>query len=72
MESKHTHIIQIKPSRLLRKVKELLLVVQNLYIFGNTVRCKHLYHNDSSKKEIRFYVIIQIQLHEDYQMSKSC
>jgi hypothetical protein len=45
MESKNIHVLQTdKPSRLLRKEKELLLVEIPKSIHFFEILCKHLYH----------------------------
>jgi hypothetical protein len=63
MESKNIHVLQTdKPSRLLRKEKELLLVeIPKSIHFWNTVSVNIYITNDDNIKEIRFIVIIQIQ-----------
>jgi hypothetical protein len=76
MESKNIHVLQTdKPSRLLRKGKELLLVeIPKVYtFFGNTVSVNIYITNDDKIKEGDFvYCNYSNTVHKDYQMSKSC
>jgi hypothetical protein len=76
MESKNIHVLQTdKPSRLLRKEKELLLVeIPKVYtFFGNTVSVNiYITNDDNIKKGDSVYCNYSNTVHKDYQMSKSC
>jgi hypothetical protein len=76
MESKNIHVLHTdKPSRLLRKGKDLLLVeIPKIYtFFGNTVSVNiYITNDDKIKKGDSVYCNYSNTVHKDYQMSKSC